>query len=266
MAYFERTGPTTFAATEHTGGAWALDEQHIAPALGLLAHVVETDRDQRRQESREHSLPITRLSYDILGTLPVAEVDTTVTVQRPGRTIELVEATLGHGGRPAVILRAWLLQTRDTTPVAGSTKARIPSPDATPAWDPTTVWPGGFIRTAHVRRAQTEPGRAHFWVRTDEPLVADEPVSPTPAAVGLLDIANGMTVREDPSTVAFPNVDLTAHLVRPPRPGWLGFDTSVTFGDNGIGLTSSVLHDEDGPLGTLNQILTVRPVPRQSPS
>lgn len=121
------------------------------------------------------------------------------------------------------------------------------------------MWPGGFIATAHLRRHQVEPGRAHFWVRTDEPLVEGEDVSPTAAAVGLLDIANGMTVREDPTRVAFPNLDLTAHLVRAPRPGWLGFDTAVTFGDDGIGLTSSVLHDEDGPVGTLAQVLTVRP-------
>lgn len=259
MAYFERTGPTTFRATEHTGGAWALDEQHIAPALGLLAHVVEIDRDERRTEDPSDALPLARLSYDILGTLPIGDVDTAVIVRRPGRTIELVEATLSHGGRPAVILRAWLLQPRDTHAVAGTATSRIPSPQDTPAWDPTTVWPGGFIRTAHLRRAQAAPGRAHFWVRTDEPLVADEPVSPTAAAIGVLDIANGMTVREDPTEVAFPNLDLTAHLVRAPRPGWVGFDTTVTFGDSGIGLTSTVLHDEDGPIGSLNQILTVRP-------
>lgn len=259
MPYFERTGPTAFRATEHTGGAWTLDEQHIAPALGLLAHVVEADRDSRRSETGDNRLPLARLSFDILGTLPIAEVETAVAVRRPGRTIELVEATLSHGGRPAVILRAWLLQQRDTAAVAGTHSPTIPSPDATPEWDPTTVWPGGFIRTARLRRRQAEPGRGHFWVRTDEALVADEPVSPTAAAVGLLDIANGMTVREDPAKVAFPNVDLTLHLVRAPRPGWIGFDTSIAFGDNGIGLTSSVVHDESGPVGSLNQILTVRP-------
>ncbi|KGN31046.1 hypothetical protein N802_05420 [Knoellia sinensis KCTC 19936] len=258
MAYFERTGPSTFRATEHTGGAWTLDEQHIAPALGLLAHVVERDRDHRHGKEPGQALPLCRLSFDILGVLPIEDVDTEVKVVRPGRSIELVEARLIHGGRPAVVLRAWLMQTRDTTVVAGTPTQPLPGPAHTPEWDPTTVWPGGFIKSAHLRRQQQEPGRAHFWVRTDEPLV-DEPFSPTAAAIGLLDIANGMTVREDPQKVAFPNLDLTAHLTRAPRPGWVGFDTSVTFGDNGIGLTSTVLHDEDGPIGTLNQILTVRP-------
>ena len=125
----------------------------------------------------------------------------------------------------------------------------------------SSVWPGGFIKVAQVRRAQSEPGRASFWVRTGQPLVADEPVSPTARAAGLFDIANGMTVRTDPRVVAFPNVDLTAHLFRQPCGDWLGFDTTVTFGPTGLGLTSSVLHDADGPYGTLAQMLTVRPVP-----
>jgi hypothetical protein len=67
-------------------------------------------------------------------------------------------------------------------------------------------------------------------------------------------------VRRDPRSVAFPNVDLTAHLFREPRGGWLGFDTTVSFGADGLGLTSSVVHDEVGPVGTSAQLLTVRPV------
>jgi hypothetical protein len=70
-----------------------------------------------------------------------------------------------------------------------------------------------------------------------------------------------MTVRADPRQVAFPNVDLTAHLFRQPEPGWLGFDTTVSFGPTGLGLTSTVLHDEAGPIGTVAQTLTVRLIP-----
>jgi len=68
-----------------------------------------------------------------------------------------------------------------------------------------------------------------------------------------------MTVRAAPDAVAFPNVDLTAHLFDQPRGEWVGFDTSVSFGAAGLGLTSSVVHDIDGPVGTLAQALTVRP-------
>jgi hypothetical protein len=68
-----------------------------------------------------------------------------------------------------------------------------------------------------------------------------------------------MTVRVDPKDVAFPNIDLTAHLFAVPEGDWLGFDTTVSFGPSGVGLTSSTLHDHRGPIGTLTQILTLRP-------
>lgn len=255
MAYFERLGPGRFRATEHTGGAWDLETQHIAPALGLLAHVVETDRDARRDDG----LLVSRLSYDILGTVPVAEVEIDVQVVRKGRTIELVEAVLEEGGRTAVRLRAWLMEPRDTRGLAGSTHAVIPGPEETESWDPTEVWPGGFIDTAEVRRHQTEPGRARVWVRSQVPLVADEPASSLSRFAGLLDIANGMTVRAAPAEVLFPNVDLTAHFFDQPRGEWLGLDTTVSFGPAGVGLTTSVLHDERGPIGVSSQSLTVRP-------
>lgn len=258
MAYFERTGESTFLPTQHVSGAWDTAEQHIAPALGLLAHAVERDRDARRGDG----LVIARLSYDILGRVPVEEVEIAVRVARAGRTIELVEATLDHHGRTAVLLRAWLLQRNDTAALEGTSLPGIPPPSALPAWSPTTVWPGGFIASAEVRRAQVEPGRATFWVRTPLPLVKDEQVSRLASTAGLLDIANGMTVRVSPREVAFPNVDLTAHLVVEPRSDWVGFDTSVTFGPAGTGLTSSVLYDVHGPIGTCSQILSIRPTKR----
>ena len=257
MPYFERISKTAYRPTEHVGGAWRTSEQHIAPALGLMTHAVELDRDRRRSDA----LVVARLSFDILGTVPMEDVDVTVQVRRPGRTIELVEAVLSHADRPAVLLRAWLMQASDTAALAGTDLPRLPAPADVPAWDPTTVWPGGFIGSTRLRRSEQAPGRARYWVRTDVPLL-DEPVGPTARAAGLLDIANGMTVRVSPDEVAFPNVDLTAHLFRPPRDGWLGFDTTVSFGPTGHGLTSSVLHDTDGPFGSLAQALTVRPAGR----
>ncbi|MFX1758949.1 thioesterase family protein [Rhodococcus sp. As11] len=256
MSYFERLGPTSFRATEHVGGAWNEAEQHIAPALGLIAHVIECDRDTRRDDG----LVIGRLSYDILGTVPVGPVVTTVEVLRPGRTIELVEATLAHDGRAIVRARAWLMQTRTTAEIAGTVLQSIPSPEDSEPWDPRTLWPGGFIDSVEVRRTSSGPGRASFWVRTPLALVDGEKVSGLAATAGLFDIANGMAVRADPSKVAFPNLDLTAHLFTEPRGEWVGFDTSVSFGADGIGLTSTVLHDTTGPIGTMSQILTVRPI------
>lgn len=255
VTYWHRTSPHTFAPTEHVGGAWDRATQHIAPALGLLAHEVERDLAARRGGD----LVVSRLSYDILGTVPVEPVDVAVEVLRPGRTIELVQATASYAGRAVVILRAWLAESYDTLALAGTDLPTVPGPEEVQPWDMSDLWPGGFIASVEVRRKDFGPGRSTTWVRTAHPLVADEPVSRLAAVAGLLDIANGIAVRADPAKVAFPNLDLTAHLLRPPAEGWLGLDTTVSFGPGGIGVTSSVLHDEVGPLGTSAQTLTVRP-------
>ncbi|WP_166352544.1 thioesterase family protein [Phytoactinopolyspora limicola] len=255
MAYFKRTGESSFQATDHVGGAWDPEFQHIAPAFGLLAHAMELDRDHRRGDD----LVIGRLSYDILGTIPIDVVDITVKVVRPGRTIELVEAALAHDGRDAVLLRAWLMRPGDTAGIEGSAFPAIPPPDAMPVWDPLTVWQGGFIASTDVRRVESGPGRAAYWVRTPLALIHGEDVSPLASAAGLFDAANGMAVRVSPNDVAFPNLDLTAHLFTQPRGEWIGFDTTVSFGPHGLGLTSSVIYDIQGPVGTVSQILTVRP-------
>src|SRR5690606_22142872 len=109
-------------------------------------------------------------------------------------------------------------------------------------------------------RADVGPGRAVAWARPGQPLVAGQDVSPLARAVGMFDLVNGLAVREDPTKVAFPNLDLTAHLLREPSGEWLGYDVRVSFDTGGLGITHCVLHDEAGPLGTISQTLTVRPL------
>ncbi|HET8986709.1 MAG TPA: thioesterase family protein [Trueperaceae bacterium] len=253
--YFVRTGEGRYTATSHVGGAWFVDEQHIAPLLGLLTHLVEVDRDARRTDG----LVITRLSFDILGRVGLDEVSTRVGTVRPGRSVELIEAVASQYGRDVVILRAWLMKPAVTADIAGTALSSIARPEEAAPFDPTKVWPGKFIESIEVRRLQADPGRALVWARTPLQLIVEEPHSRFAATVGLLDIANGMTVRADPAAVAFPNVDLTLHLFRQPEGEWVGFDTTVTFGAGGVGVTSSVIHDRAGPVAVMAQSLTIRP-------
>jgi hypothetical protein len=104
----------------------------------------------------------------------------------------------------------------------------------------------GFIASAQERRREPRPRPGPAWVRTDVDLLAGEPVGAATRAIGLLDIGNGLAVRADPTKVVFPNIDLTAHLYAEPRGDWVGFDTTVSFGPDGHGLTHSIIHDEHG--------------------
>lgn len=265
-SYFTRIDDRTFAATRHVEGAWNTSEQHVAPSFGLLMHEVERDHERRRRaaDAGAQLLQLSRASFDIYGTFTLDPVEVDVTVLRPGRTIELVEATLTQGDRTAVVLRAWLLQEFDTAALEGTDLPTMPSRQELEAAGADTArfrasWPGDAVRSIDVVSREMRPGRAQSWIRP-RVTILDEPVSATARSVGMLDFANGMTPRSPIGEVAFPNLDLTVSYTRRPVGEWQGYDTSVTFGANGVGLTHTVLHDERGPLGALTQSLTIRPM------
>ncbi|MFA5552606.1 MAG: thioesterase family protein [Trueperaceae bacterium] len=255
-AYFVRESGSRFRPTDHVGGGWDPNEQHIAPSIGLLAHVIESDFAARRPHD---DLRLNRLSCDILGVMPLEPVDVSVSVLRPGRTIELVEARLSHNGRDAAVARAWLSARYDTAALAGSGFSAMPPLSAMQQWGLHKTWPGGFVKSTQIWRDQQATGRVRFWLRSDVALLENEQVSPTAHLLRLIDVANGVASRVPPGEVAFPNLDLTAHLFRQPTGELTGLDTTASFGPDGAGLTQSVLHDEHGPIGTFAQTLTVRP-------
>ncbi|SEC57373.1 Thioesterase-like superfamily protein [Streptomyces sp. 3213] len=257
-SYFEATDDHRYKPTAHVSGAWDPDEQHFSPLGGLVVHAL----DRHRAAGADTGLVLSRISYDILGRLALDECEIRVENLRPGRTIELLEAVVRIAGRPVVRARAWYLAALDTTAVAGGRDDRLAPPESLVPWRMSDLWPGGYIASVDVRPvAPPQPDRTTAWISTPLDLVAGVPVSPLASYLALVDTANGIAVRQSPTAWMFPNVDLTVHLHRQPRGAWAGLDTEVTFGPSGQGLTSTVLHDLDGPVGHASQILTVRPLP-----
>jgi hypothetical protein len=256
LFHYERVGVDRYRPTGHVQGAWNEHEQHMSPVAGLLAHAVLA------HEPRP-DLQLARVGYDILGMIPLAPGRVTVRTVRPGRTVELVEATLAVDGRDVVRATAWRLSRHDTAAIAGGGPEPMPAPRTMPVWPGTHLWTGGYIGSLEIRRSpDATPGRAQAWVRSDVALLADgEDAAPTAAFLRLVDTANGIATRADPREWMFPNVDLTVHLFREPVGSWVGLDTTVVFGTAGLGLTTSWLHDELGPVGRAEQALTVRPMP-----
>ncbi|MFJ8112300.1 thioesterase family protein [Streptomyces sp. NPDC096132] len=257
-SYYVRIDEHHYKPTTHAGGAWDPDEQHFSPLGGLVVHAI----DRHRAARPDTGLVLARISYDILGRLALDECEIRVETIRPGRTIELIEAVMLIADRPVVLARAWYLAGLDTSTVAGGPDAPLTPPEVLTPWPMTQVWPGGYIASLDVRPlAPPQPGRTTAWVSTRLGLVAGERSSPAASHIALVDTANGIAVRQPPTAWMFPNVDLTVHLHRRPEGHWTGLDTTVTFGPTGQGLTSTVLHDINGPVGHAQQILTVRPMP-----
>ncbi|MFB8386345.1 thioesterase family protein [Microbacterium sp. NPDC055910] len=254
-SYFVPAGPDRYLPTDHVGGAWSDEDLHVATVAGLLVHHM----DRWRREHGDADKVFGRISIDILGRLTRGDIELETRLIRPGRTIELLETTATIAGRPTLAARAWLLATEDTQQVAGGEWMPLPAPDAQAVYPIAELWRGGYISSIRALAVgPRRPGRAAAWLTTELDLVAGEETSELARFVALVDTANGIAVRQSPDEWLFPNLDLTLHFFRSPSGAWVGLDTTVTYGPAGLGLTSTVLHDLDGPVGTAQQILTVR--------
>lgn len=254
-SYFVSLGDGRYQPTEHAAGAWREDELHLAPVGGLIIHCLE----QWRLEHFDDSMQFSRFTIEVLGQIAREQIEISIEVVRPGRTIELVEAVAVINGRVTIRARAWLLQTSDTSSVEGNEFAPMPAIEKCTHVARLKDWSGGFIASiSAVQPAGNRPGRARAWVTSDVQLIDSETSTQLANFSKLLDTANGIGFREDPTAWFFPNVDLSLHFFRMPIGSDVGLDGRVAFGPQGIGLTSTVMHDKAGPVGVIQQSLTLR--------
>lgn len=247
---------THYHSTLHAQGAWNAHEQHMAPATGILCAELE-------QFFPRENMRIGRISLDIFGLIAAGEFTIQTHVIRAGRTIELIEAKMLAQGKICIVARAWRMQTLDTRSIAGLEDDSISQPEHSLPEERLKQWPGGFIESVEVRThaSLTRAGKGIVWLNTHIEMVEDEPTSDFVHLMGLVDTANGIVPRQKGGfTWSFANLDLQIHLHRMPHGRWLGLETVQQYGEDGIGLTSSILHDEQGPFGRSEQILTLRPL------
>lgn len=66
MAFFERLSDTRYLPTEHTGGAWNIREQHIAPAMGTTpGQYLQGWRVGLAQQALRQGRPLKRIADDV---------------------------------------------------------------------------------------------------------------------------------------------------------------------------------------------------------
>jgi hypothetical protein len=249
---------TTYRATALTIGPWDAGLQHAGPPAALLA----------REAGRAGGIAggqTVRLAFDILGPVPVGPVRVRAEVVRPGRRIELVEATLSAGdGRPLMRLSAWRMRSRDDAP-GGTSDAplAIPGPaDSRPEVAEFFTEEIAYHRALDWRFASgtfNGPGAAAAWTRPSCALVEGEPMSPLEHLLVMTDAASGISTELDWRTTSFANVDLTLALHRPPTGEWLGMDARTTLGGLGAAQCFADLYDASGRIGRSSQSLFVEP-------
>jgi hypothetical protein len=273
-AFFEPTGdPDRFVGTSHCHAPWSPALQHGGPPSALLIRSIE-----RLPSSVDGDAQIARFTVEILGPVPVGEVEVTSRIVRRGRTVELVEAELVAGGRPAMIARAWRMRVaRVDLPVPTGV---VPVPDDLPGFpqgkvDPPPVppdrgsgpyaiamWNTGYADAMEWRFVTGGPGGdgpAAVWARPRIPLVAGETPSPLSRLLLLADAGNGVSRVLDVDAWWFINTELTVHLHRQPAGDWLLLVARSILETNGSGLAETELFDTQGRVGRGAQSLLVGP-------
>lgn len=243
-----------YHSTDLAQGAWNAHEQHMAPATGIICA-------ELNQFSPREGMRIGRISLDILGLIPAGEFQIITQVIRPGKTIELIESEMRAQGKSCIVARTWRMMTQNSIDISGVEDHQVWGPENAPIWEGIHQWPGGFIQSIEARSHERRAGKGIVWLTTTYDMIEGQTTVDFVRLMGLVDTANGIVPRQEfPVKWGFPNLDLQIHLYRIPAGKWLGLETVQQYGTDGIGLSSTILHDLQGPFGRSEQILTLRPL------
>jgi Thioesterase-like superfamily len=248
--FFTDLGGGRFRSGASTAGPWDPGLQHAGPPAALIGRALEAcaPRDD---------MALARVTLDILGPVPVSEVAVAASVARPGRSVELLEATLSAGGRVAVVARAWRVARRGAPP-AGDAAAPPPIPDTA---DPPALFPGygEAVEFRFARGGWREPGPATVWTRLRVPVVAGEAPTGLQRVLAVADSGSGVSAVLPFGDWMFINPELSVHLRREAVGEWICLDAVTTVEPDGAGLARSTLSDARGPVAHGAQALLVAP-------
>ena len=261
-SFYEPDGEL-YVSTELTRGPWDPGAQHAGPPAALIGREVERLGGGRVSGEDGPPAQVGRITYEVLRSVPIAPLRVEARIARPGRRVEMFEASLAdEAGEPLMRAQGWRLRTE---PV--DFEATEPRPETPPG--PETGEPGQLFHTGYdvgyhsameyrfTHGAFIERGPATVWMRMGVPLLPGEQPSPLQRVLAAADSGNGVSAALDWSRYLFINVDLSVHLHRMPVGEWVCLDAVTLPEANGVGMADTRLLDERGPIGRAAQTLLV---------
>jgi len=254
-AFYEPDGGE-YRATELTRGPWDPGAQHAGPPAALLGRELELLPEAE-------DFQVSRLTFEILRSIPIAPVEVEARIVRPGRRVQMVEAELRIDGEVLMMARGWRLRTAPVD-LPAEAVAIPPGPALPSEPGPANFFPTGETVGYHtameirfVSGAFTEIGPAAAFLRMRHPLVEGEEPRPLERLLIAADVGNGISGAVDFRRFVFVNVDLTVQIERLPEGEWIGVDAITLPRPRGNATAESVLSDERGRLGRAMQSLLV---------
>lgn len=244
-----------YRPTRLSGSPWSPDALHGGPPAALLAWAIEAF------EGGE-GFSVVRVTVELLRPVPFERLGISTQLRRPGRNVQLIEATLRSSEHD--VARATGLRIRRAEIALPDGVAEPGPPHPGPEEGRPRTGAGPFLPGFHsegvehrfIRGSFDTPGPAVDWIRVKFPLVEGEPLSPLARACAVADFGNGISGLLA-GTHTYINPDLTVYLHRHPVGEWICLDAISHVQPNGIGLAESRLSDERGPIGCGAQSLIV---------
>jgi hypothetical protein len=255
VSFFSGRGDT-FEPSELTRGPWDPDSQHAGPPAALLGRAIE-------RCGEPDGTHVGRVTFEILRPVPLSTLTVSARIARPGRSVELVEASLADGDGELMRASAWRLRTEpiELEPAPpGEAPAHAPADGKARDFFPTGADVGYHTAMEYrfVEGAFLELGPAVVWMRMLHPLVEGEEPSPLQRVLVAADSGNGVSAALDYRRYLFINTDLTVHLHRAPATEWVCLDAVTRLEPAGVGISDTLLWDEQGRIGRGAQTLLVR--------
>ncbi len=252
----DRDHPGRYHPTEATVGPWSAEFQHGGPPIALLAHALAGHPAAVPME-------LARLTVEFLGPVPLDPCQVSVRVVRPGKRIELLQATYAVDGRAVLSAHAWRMRREPGICPAVPDRwepPTLPPPQTTRFFGGTDGFPFGHcMEWRFVQGGFDRPGAATVWGRLRVPLILEQEPNGLESLLALLDSANGVSAELDISHWSFVPVDLSLNLVRLPVGPWVGMTATTVIDSGGIGLVKTRAFDACGALGASLHTLFVRP-------
>jgi hypothetical protein len=252
-AVFERTD-RGFRATGLARGPWDPEAQHGGAPAALLARAFELC-------SPLPDLALARLSYEFLRPVPLGDLAVEAQLIRPGRRVQLLEASMRTPDGTEVVHARALRIRRTEVDAAADASGLTPGPDLGRPDDfrraPLAMFAPDAIEIRFVAGGFYEPGPASAWFRLRHPLLDDEEPSPLQRLAAAGDFGNGISALLSWDDHLFINPDLTLYVEREPIGEWIGLRSETRLARGGVGIAESVLYDERGRVGHATQALLV---------
>jgi acyl-coenzyme A thioesterase PaaI-like protein len=240
-----------FVPTELTRGPWDPNAMHGGAPGALLARAVE----RFEPGGASH---VARLTIDLLRPVPLTPLEVRTRMVRPGKKVQIVEASVFAAETEVVRLTALRLREAALAlpELAGHDRLE-PGPTGGSHYEDTGPLDFGHaMDISHAHGSFETRGPAAVWFRLNVPVVGAEAVSPLSRVVAAADFGNGISAPLDWNDGwTFINPDLTVYLHRVPEGEWVGLDAVTWPEGSGVAVAEAALYDEQGRIGRSVQSL-----------